>query len=102
MLLMVCSSLGNLVCGGRRNLFRIRRWRQCFHSTTGAVRYTVDAMGKRSAELLLARIQKEKGTATEVFPPELVIRASTAAPRWRSGTGTSLLASVGGFRRVTV
>ena len=28
------------------------------------------------------KIQKEKGTATEVFPPELVVRGSTAPPRY--------------------
>jgi LacI family transcriptional regulator len=57
------------------------RWAQFSDPPLTIVAQPTSAMGKRSAELLLAMIQKEKETATEVFPPELVIRASTAAPR---------------------
>jgi LacI family transcriptional regulator len=61
------------------------RWAQFSDPPLTIVAQPTSAMGKRSAELLLARIQKEKGTATEIFPPELVVRGSTAPPRQRSG-----------------
>jgi DNA-binding LacI/PurR family transcriptional regulator len=57
------------------------RWAQFSDPPLTIVAQPTSAMGKRSAELLLARIQKEKGTATEIFPPELVVRGSTAPPR---------------------
>lgn len=57
------------------------RWAQFSDPPLAIVAQPTSAMGKRSAELLLARIQKEKGTATEIFPPELVVRGSTAPPR---------------------
>jgi DNA-binding LacI/PurR family transcriptional regulator len=57
------------------------RWAQFSDPPLTIVAQPTSAMGKRSAELLLTRIQKEKGTTTEIFPPELVVRGSTAPPR---------------------
>jgi DNA-binding LacI/PurR family transcriptional regulator len=57
------------------------RWAQYSDPPLTIVAQPTGAMGKRAAELLLARIQNEKGATIEVFPPALIVRASTAPPR---------------------
>jgi LacI family transcriptional regulator len=59
------------------------RWARYLEPPLTVVAQPTEIMGRCAAELLLARLQKMKPRKyeTKIFQPELIVRASTAAPR---------------------
>jgi LacI family transcriptional regulator len=54
-------------------------WFQYLETPLTVVAQPVEAMGRRAAELLLARIEQKQGPTLEVFEPRLIIRSSTGS-----------------------
>ncbi len=57
------------------------RWARYCDPPLTVIAQPTDAMGKKAAELLLARIRGHSAAKTVVFEPELIVRCSTAVPR---------------------
>jgi LacI family transcriptional regulator len=58
------------------------RWAQYADPPLTVVSQPTEAMGQKAAELLLGRLRGERKANTVMFEPELIIRRSTAAPKW--------------------